>query len=225
MAEKLGLPPLAPKPVQMQCPRCEDKATRACGGCSNIKYCSIECQQTDWPTHKALCSTFKDFSERPAADKCRVVAFLPGEAKPRFMWATMVDKGDWMTFDAQGLFPTTEPYESKITMHHNRYTDTEMGYQLDIYFTKRAQDRYPDTNQTVNNASGGLIPKVAAFNFHGPVFAFCGRVEGDPEFDYEIVQARARHGHAHLRRSDDLPHLLLQQGALRTSEGPESALR
>jgi hypothetical protein len=107
----MGLPPVSAIPPQAQCPRCEEKAIRVCGGCQNIMYCSPECQQTDWPTHKSLCKDFKDFKERPSANKCRVVGFFPGEAKPRFMWATLVDKGDWMTFDAQELFPTSQMYE------------------------------------------------------------------------------------------------------------------
>jgi hypothetical protein len=101
----------------------------------------------------------------------------------------MVDKGDWMTFDAQGLFPTSERYESKITIRHNAWTDTYLDYQLDVYFTKRAVDCYPAINETVNNAAGGLIPKEAEYNFHGPVFAFCGRLLGDSDFYNEIVQA------------------------------------
>ena len=146
-------------PAQTQCPRCEEKATRVCGGCKNIMYCSTECQQTDWPTHKTLCKSLKEFSERPSADKCRVVAFLPGEAKPRFMWATLEDKGTFMTFDAQGLFPTRERYESKITIQHQAWTDTALDYEMNVYFTKRARDYYPRPNETVNNASGGLIPR------------------------------------------------------------------
>lgn len=45
----------------------------------------------------------------------------------------------------------------------------------------------------MNKAAGALIPKIShKFNFHGPVFAFCGRLGsflGDPEYKYEIVQA------------------------------------
>jgi hypothetical protein len=66
-----------------------------------------------------------------------VVAFLPGETKPRFMWATLVDEGSYMTFDAQDLFPTSERYESKITIHHNAWTDAGLGYGLHVYFAGR----------------------------------------------------------------------------------------
>jgi len=109
------------------------------------------------------------------------------------MWATVVDKKDWMTFDASSLFPTSQEYEQKISIHHNAWTDTYLDYEMNIYFTKRAQDCYPYPNLTVNKAGGGLLRKTSdGFNFHGPVFAFCGRLGdflGDPEYKYEVVQA------------------------------------
>ena len=42
----------------------------------------------DWPIHKVLCKSFRDFSDdrRPAPNMRRVVAFLVSEKKPRFMW-------------------------------------------------------------------------------------------------------------------------------------------
>jgi hypothetical protein len=122
-----------------------------------------------------------------------VVAFLPGEAKPRFMWATLVDEGGYMTFDAQSLFPTKERYESKIAIHHNAWTDAGLGYELHVYFTGRSPDYYPLPNQAVYTACGGLRPKFSYdFNFHGPIFAFCDRLGaflGDPEYQHELVQA------------------------------------
>lgn len=98
-----------------------------------------------------------------------------------------------MTFDTQGLFPTSEIYEAKINLQHQAWTDTELDYVLNVCFTKRARDCYPAPNETVNNAPGGLIPKTAdVYNFHGPVFAFCGRdgtLLKDSEYYSEIVQA------------------------------------
>jgi hypothetical protein len=132
------------------CPRCNDIAHKACGGCKNIMYCSAECQQADWPTHKVLCSTFKDFARRPSADKCRVVAFLPGESKPRFMWATVVKKGSsHVSIDASSLFPAKEPYELKIRAQHNAWTDSGLGYEIAMCFAGRAKDYYPGPNKAV----------------------------------------------------------------------------
>jgi hypothetical protein len=81
-----------PKPTKKQqtCPRCTDVATKSCATCKNIKYCSPECQQADWPSHKSLCQNFKDYTEpRPEPGMKRVVVILPGEPKPRPMWAPL----------------------------------------------------------------------------------------------------------------------------------------
>jgi hypothetical protein len=184
----LGLPKLANMPTQTQCPRCKDEGTKVCGGCRNIMYCSAECQQADWPTHKVLCSTFKDFTQRPSTDKCRVVAFLPGEAKPRFMWATVVDKAYYLTIDASSLYPTAEDYEPKIRIFHNAWADTGLDYELQLYFTGGAHEYYPYRNKAVSTATNDM----SRFNFQGPLFAFCGRLGkflGDPEFEHDVVQA------------------------------------
>ncbi|KAJ7888428.1 hypothetical protein B0H14DRAFT_2337301 [Mycena olivaceomarginata] len=54
------LPPLPPLPAVMglSCYKCfkeEDVSLSRCSGCLRIAYCSRECQQLDWKTHKPMC--------------------------------------------------------------------------------------------------------------------------------------------------------------------------
>ena len=37
-------------------PGCSRLGTKRCGGCKLVSYCSVECQRTAWPRHKASCS-------------------------------------------------------------------------------------------------------------------------------------------------------------------------
>lgn len=77
------------KPRQI-CPRCTEAATKICGGCKNISYCSLECQQADWPSHKCLCKNFQAFAgPQPGPYTRRVVVFNSKEDKPRFAWAPL----------------------------------------------------------------------------------------------------------------------------------------
>jgi len=45
---------------QGRCDSCNDfpapgQCLKKCGGCGGPRYCSLECQSTDWPSHKAQC--------------------------------------------------------------------------------------------------------------------------------------------------------------------------
>ena len=37
------------------CMVCHGPATKRCGGCDGVRYCSVDCQAAAWPAHKALC--------------------------------------------------------------------------------------------------------------------------------------------------------------------------
>lgn len=42
-------------PVSMNCKACGKDAGLRCGKCEIVKYCSKECQQSDWAFHKKVC--------------------------------------------------------------------------------------------------------------------------------------------------------------------------
>jgi hypothetical protein len=68
------------------CAVCPMDSAITCEGCENIKYCSVECQLRDSPQHHTLCSTFKDFQQRPSEKHYRAILFPFAELKPRFIW-------------------------------------------------------------------------------------------------------------------------------------------
>ena len=49
----------APAPVvqQLVCTRCntEGDCLKVCGKCKAVRYCSRQCQVSDWPKHKSVC--------------------------------------------------------------------------------------------------------------------------------------------------------------------------
>ncbi|KAK3714284.1 hypothetical protein LTR37_007870 [Vermiconidia calcicola] len=102
------------------CPCCTEDGKLTCAGCKNIKYCSAECQQADWPSHKLLCKTFKDFQERPGPNMCRTIALLPDEAKPRFMWCTVKYGDEYEGIESYELLQTHDIATSEI--FYNTFT-------------------------------------------------------------------------------------------------------
>ena len=37
---------------------------RICGGCTNVKYCSVNCQTKGWPSHKTICKMMHDKNKK-----------------------------------------------------------------------------------------------------------------------------------------------------------------
>lgn len=52
------------------------------------KYCSPECQRTDWAVHKLLCASLKNFATPPAPNMRRAIYFKHDSEKPVYRWAT-----------------------------------------------------------------------------------------------------------------------------------------
>jgi hypothetical protein len=77
--------PISPTASNL-CAVCSTDSTITCKWCENIKYCSVECQLYDAPQHHTLCSTFKDFQQRPSEKHYRAILFPADEPKPRFIW-------------------------------------------------------------------------------------------------------------------------------------------
>lgn len=68
------------------CNICTKPGPRICANCHNSRYCSRECQQVDWPTHKLVCKTFKDFQKRPEERSRRAIYFPDSGGRAQFTW-------------------------------------------------------------------------------------------------------------------------------------------
>lgn len=88
------------------CTMCDSKGALLCVQCHSGRYCSAECQRTDWPTHKLLCRSFSDFRVPPGPLFRRAILFPVHEKKPKFVWVEVIRKverfGDESEDDASG---------------------------------------------------------------------------------------------------------------------------
>lgn len=174
-----------------------DKATKVCGGCKDISYCSSECQQADWHVHKLLCKSFKDFAQpAPSANMRRVVVFLPGEKKPRFMWAPIrrIVGGPDDHRDGE-ILRDLEEFEksSVIDVEHvmrptyttkNAWTGQPLGYAIEVLYDDNFKAHYPDRNQAVASAPLGMD----VVGWRGPIVAYCGTL-GEENFNkFDVVK-------------------------------------
>ncbi len=65
------------KALEKVCVVCGAEASKACGGCRKARYCSQECQLSDWPEHKMQC---KKKSEKKNSLQERVMSKLSSGA-------------------------------------------------------------------------------------------------------------------------------------------------
>lgn len=63
-------------------PSCSSKACARC----HSKYYSLECEQTDWPSHSLLCSQFTTHTGRPDPSYKRAILFPSNETNPKLLW-------------------------------------------------------------------------------------------------------------------------------------------
>lgn len=70
------------------CTLCGKADALLCLQCKNARYCSKECQTSDWPLHKLLCTQFKHFdhTKRPSDDAVTAILFPVNESKPKLVW-------------------------------------------------------------------------------------------------------------------------------------------
>lgn len=154
------------------CPTCAEPATLTCAGCRDIKYCSVECRETDWPAHKLLCSTFKTVpdSERPSERMRRVIFFPPDSNKPVFVWKEAIDHPGFqkpmMTPEMGTVYPSSSAIEE------NTITEQvfERGFRIQISFDDEFLRNYTSENNAIKTATSSLTQ----IEWRGPVFAHCG---------------------------------------------------
>ncbi|KAI0140517.1 hypothetical protein GGR57DRAFT_520749 [Xylariaceae sp. FL1272] len=83
------------------CTICGSSTAKLCSGCRSAAYCSLECQQTDWRTHRYLCRAFKEISPRPSRAHCLVVFFpmVNRSCKPQLRWVPTKEESTpgWFT--------------------------------------------------------------------------------------------------------------------------------
>ncbi|KAG8664667.1 hypothetical protein FPOAC2_10370 [Fusarium poae] len=84
--------------LDVLCTICGSSDARRCACCHSAAYCSLECQQTDWRTHRLLCRKFSEhaqgnFTNRPSPTHHLAVFFPMDKTRPSLVWVdTKKDK-------------------------------------------------------------------------------------------------------------------------------------
>ena len=202
---------MAPKPeendsLNKTCLRCTDAATKTCGGCRGVRYCSPECQQADWACHKLLCKSFKDFNQPPPSpDMLRIVVFHPDEEKPRFAWAPTSGPivKDQELLDHYG----DRMFYSKGT-NTNAWTGEALGYHVLIHYDDNFIGSYNGRNKAVMSSTQGMD----AMGWSGPMTAHCRPSRGPRPYEPDMGPDMGKLTHMNLQAFSHIVGYLIDRG-------------
>ncbi|KAK7534906.1 uncharacterized protein J3D65DRAFT_669037 [Phyllosticta citribraziliensis] len=81
------------------CTMCDKPDSRQCARCHSTQYCSKNCQQADWASHKLLCRPLSEFlekSKRPSKNHFSAILFPDDQEKPKLVWihCPWIDEGE-----------------------------------------------------------------------------------------------------------------------------------
>ncbi|MCJ1363223.1 hypothetical protein MMC16_002330 [Acarospora aff. strigata] len=153
---------------------CDDEGTKVCTGCNSSRYCSSECREADWSTHKLLCASFKDFATPPEKDMKRAI-FFPTESKsPRFVWVPCsLNRAERR--EVIGTTPLLANFENEthvladwLLLQRNAVRQRGLRHTVALLFRQAFLLDGLMTNWSAREATKGLMGK----NWSGPIFAF-----------------------------------------------------
>ena len=157
------------------CTICDSTCTKACAQCHATRYCSTECQQTDWPSHRLLCSQYSTHTDRPDPCYKRAILFLPGELKPKFIWVECNSYGvPGYTYESPqvqqhlgGKLGSYDALPDYIRIRHNTLRDRNLSNTLEVI----CRDSFLIDGSSVNSSVVKATQGAMRHSWKGPILA------------------------------------------------------
>jgi hypothetical protein len=110
-----------------------NKPGRPCAPCKSTAYCSVECQQTDWPLHKLLCKKFSSFSPRPDSDS-KLGLYFPVDSKvPELIWVNCAELNVELQPHFQLYMGRDIPYSEEWPIGHRIFRSIQLDPTVVTY--------------------------------------------------------------------------------------------
>ncbi|KAF2134700.1 hypothetical protein P153DRAFT_329293 [Dothidotthia symphoricarpi CBS 119687] len=162
------------------CAMCTEVGTKVCSGCHEIRYCSKQCQKSDWPIHKLLCKTLDDFSDdkRPQKDGReykRGIYFPKAGETPHFVWLPFYGDPNTGTsvLDTAAVPELMEGLESieRWCIGDNQVLHRELDRHLHLATREQSFNRDQPSSGTPNKSLEKVDQELSDW-FKGPILAF-----------------------------------------------------
>jgi hypothetical protein len=170
------------------CDICDSRVTTLCDRCDSISYCSVICQQEDWPTHKLLCGQYKNFLQRPEPSYKRAIFFPPNEKIPKFVWincVTQVDDDDddetWELPEVDDYLGPGKPRKQHLYIKRNARRNRNLDGTIHVLARDSFLSDGSILNQSVVNASNG----TSGHDWRGEIIALKHRPYDETMSFYE----------------------------------------
>ncbi len=173
------------------CSVCNTPGSIFCNGCLSSCYCSVECQQTDWPAHELLCSAALHLSPRPTP-LYKLGILFSVNSDIQFVW---VECERWYnTADFTPNLETLLGEENPIPDYRIIARNTFRGYNLSnrsihIYYLDVMSTDSSSPNESVVKSTQGM----QQHDWMGPIVVL--RAEGkagNPWVFQDVTQADFR---------------------------------
>ena len=150
------------------CIICNKEGAKFCQGCHSASYCSKQCQAKDFPTHKLLCSKFKEYQDKPNEHMRRGIIFHEMEKPPQWVWVEFESKdGNQHVIleaylNASSHSPTKVQY---IFMEHNHSRRRALHDTLAIMYCDKDVHGDLGLNRSIHALGNG----ATASPWYGPI--------------------------------------------------------
>lgn len=175
-------------------PECSQTGALRCTGCSEVSYCSKDCQRTHWPTHKKNCAASLKYNCYLVRADTHTTSSAPlkpieplnltqygnefaekKELKTRLKWSSVYEAGKF--YDHQGAhswyyYVYGQPKGKSEGKKKNKAVSKACG--RDVYGDSAVIRSGPGGDPTPENFTSGVLAKVLAFyesNSSSAVFA------------------------------------------------------
>lgn len=172
------------------CTICNTPNAQICGRCKSTKYCSTECQQTDWPTHRLLCAQYKNnasLGPRPTPSHKNAIYFPTDSTTPIFIWidcVTRIDDDTGLTYESSilaALISPDHPFETYMPIGRNPARDRDLPNTLELAYRETFLIDGSERNQSIANSIRDT--GVTSHDWRGPLVAMKKKGPGiDPLF-------------------------------------------
>ena len=148
--------------MSAKCTICNAGDSRSCAHCKSSYYCSLECQQTDWPAHKLLCKTFNTIAPRPGPSFKLAVLFPSDQISPKLIWVGCERK------EVSHLLGNDDPFLERKPMTRNIFRGFGLECTLEVICRETFLVDGSETNQSVIQVTRGAM----GHDWRGPIVVF-----------------------------------------------------